>query len=336
MTALQKMSLAEAEYVSLFACSAEVVWLITELTDYGFHFDKIPILPLEHGISWVLGKVDNPNPSVGTNQGIMEMKPDIESKTINEYLEYEAAMNRQLWDNVRSRRSPTNYDEADFDTFHWNKRAENLKRMGHDKVRNRCDDDTSGDMNHESDVDLKEDHEEDGDDGDIFDMWDITVEDVERIRQFLTPNVPDEMDEVIQPLIPQLIHTTPPNDDYVALATKLILDKLLGIKGFSRINKWYQNYVEYLIKMNTISIQDLIIKEKMRSQSETTQTVFALKLPVLKTGDYDLWSMRMEKYITHTDYALWEVIVNGDAPAIASASAGIEGPIPLKTAETKA
>ncbi|GJX20560.1 ribonuclease H-like domain-containing protein, partial [Tanacetum coccineum] len=71
----------------------------------------------------------------------------------------------------------------------------------------------------------------------------------------------------------------------------------------------------------------------MESQSETTQTVSALKLPILKTGDYDLWSMRMEQYLTHTDYALWEVIVNGDAPAVASASA--EGPIPPKIAEQK-
>ncbi|GJY04649.1 hypothetical protein Tco_0370589 [Tanacetum coccineum] len=71
----------------------------------------------------------------------------------------------------------------------------------------------------------------------------------------------------------------------------------------------------------------------MESQSETTQTVSALKLPILKTGDYDLWSMRMEQYLTHTDYALWEVIVNGDALAVASASA--EGPIPPKTAEQK-
>ncbi|GJX51701.1 ribonuclease H-like domain-containing protein, partial [Tanacetum coccineum] len=74
----------------------------------------------------------------------------------------------------------------------------------------------------------------------------------------------------------------------------------------------------------------------MESQSESTQTLSALKLPKLKTGDYDLWSMRMEQYLTHTDYALWEVIVNGDAPAaIASASAGTEGPIPPKTAEQK-
>ncbi|GJV56682.1 hypothetical protein Tco_1457687 [Tanacetum coccineum] len=58
-----------------------------------------------------------------------------------------------------------------------------------------------------------------------------------------------------------------------------------------------------------------------------------LKLPVLKTGDYDLWSMRMEQYLTHTDYALWEVIVNGDAPVVASASD--EGLLPPKTVEQK-
>ncbi|GKB60887.1 ribonuclease H-like domain-containing protein [Tanacetum coccineum] len=42
-------------------------------------------------------------------------------------------------------------------------------------------------------------------------------------------------------------------------------------------------------------------------------------------------SMRMKQYLTYTDYALWEVIMNGDVPAIASAST--EGPIPPKTAE---
>ncbi|GKG30608.1 hypothetical protein Tco_0423096, partial [Tanacetum coccineum] len=73
----------------------------------------------------------------------------------------------------------------------------------------------------------------------------------------------------------------------------------------------------------------------MESQSKTTQTVSALKLLMLKIEDYDLWSMRIEKYLTHTDYTLWEVIVNGDAPAIASASVGIEGPIPPKTVEQK-
>ncbi|GKE26543.1 hypothetical protein Tco_1441927, partial [Tanacetum coccineum] len=70
-----------------------------------------------------------------------------------------------------------------------------------------------------------EDRDEDDDDGDTFDMWDITVEDVEWIRKFF--NVPDEINEIVQPLIPEPIHTTPPNDNYVAPATKFILDEIL-------------------------------------------------------------------------------------------------------------
>ncbi|GJU72384.1 hypothetical protein Tco_1263789 [Tanacetum coccineum] len=37
------MSSAEAEYMSLFACCALVLRLRTHLTDYGFHFEKIPM-----------------------------------------------------------------------------------------------------------------------------------------------------------------------------------------------------------------------------------------------------------------------------------------------------
>nr|GEY37692.1 hypothetical protein [Tanacetum cinerariifolium] len=37
------MSSAEAEYVSLSACCAQVLWMRTQLTDYGFHIDKIPM-----------------------------------------------------------------------------------------------------------------------------------------------------------------------------------------------------------------------------------------------------------------------------------------------------
>ncbi|GJW82240.1 putative ribonuclease H-like domain-containing protein [Tanacetum coccineum] len=68
----------------------------------------------------------------------------------------------------------------------------------------------------------------------------------------------------------------------------------------------------------------------MESQSETTQTVSALKLPVLKTGEYDL-----KVYVNH-DPVVLEVIVNCDSVSpVASASTGVEGPIPPKTAEQK-
>nr|GEY43927.1 retrovirus-related Pol polyprotein from transposon TNT 1-94 [Tanacetum cinerariifolium] len=37
------LSTVEAEYVSLSACCAQVVWMRIQLTDYGFYFNKIPI-----------------------------------------------------------------------------------------------------------------------------------------------------------------------------------------------------------------------------------------------------------------------------------------------------
>nr|GEV99393.1 retrovirus-related Pol polyprotein from transposon TNT 1-94 [Tanacetum cinerariifolium] len=37
------MSFTEVEYVSLSVCCAQVLWMRTQLTDYGFHFDKIPM-----------------------------------------------------------------------------------------------------------------------------------------------------------------------------------------------------------------------------------------------------------------------------------------------------
>nr|GEU91888.1 putative ribonuclease H-like domain-containing protein [Tanacetum cinerariifolium] len=37
------LSTAESEYVSLSACCTQVLWMRTQLTDYGYHFDKIPI-----------------------------------------------------------------------------------------------------------------------------------------------------------------------------------------------------------------------------------------------------------------------------------------------------
>nr|GEU32055.1 retrovirus-related Pol polyprotein from transposon TNT 1-94 [Tanacetum cinerariifolium] len=37
------MSTAEAEYVSLSACCAQVIWMRTQLLDYGFSYNKIPV-----------------------------------------------------------------------------------------------------------------------------------------------------------------------------------------------------------------------------------------------------------------------------------------------------
>ncbi|GKB93873.1 hypothetical protein Tco_0980010, partial [Tanacetum coccineum] len=75
----------------------------------------------------------------------------------------------------------------------------------------------------------------------------------------------------------------------------------------------------------------LLVEQNNEMSREILRKIFMLVLLVIIVST----AMRMEQYLTHTDYALWEVIVNGDAPAIASASAGTEGPIPPKTAEQK-
>ncbi|GJY16397.1 hypothetical protein Tco_0386819 [Tanacetum coccineum] len=100
------------------------------------------------------------------------------------------------------------------------------------------------------------------DDGDMNDSCDITVEDVEKVRKILTPSIytlpnlepivqpymplgvvchkakvvrEEEhdydiplQDHVMQPLTPQSVHITPPDNDYVAPTTNLILNKHLN------------------------------------------------------------------------------------------------------------
>ncbi|GJR57849.1 hypothetical protein Tco_0788536 [Tanacetum coccineum] len=63
--------------------------------------------------------------------------------------------------------------------------------------------------------------------------------------------------------------------------------------------------------------------------------VVAAKLPVLNPGKFKLWKMRIEQYFLMTDYALWEVIVNGDSPPPKRTVDGVEQTYPPTTAEEK-
>ncbi|GJZ31974.1 hypothetical protein Tco_0577021 [Tanacetum coccineum] len=62
--------------------------------------------------------------------------------------------------------------------------------------------------------------------------------------------------------------------------------------------------------------------------------VSTVKLLILKKGEYTLWSMRMEQYLTNTDYSLWKVILNGDGPIqVTTNENGVETKVPPKTAQ---
>nr|GEY67929.1 hypothetical protein [Tanacetum cinerariifolium] len=46
---------------------------------------------------------------------------------------------------------------------------------------------------------------------------------------------------------------------------------------------------------------------------ETAQTTTTVKLPILKQGEYDMWRLRIEQHFQIQDYALWDVIKNGNS-----------------------
>ncbi|GJT97531.1 putative ribonuclease H-like domain-containing protein [Tanacetum coccineum] len=59
-----------------------------------------------------------------------------------------------------------------------------------------------------------------------------------------------------------------------------------------------------------------------------------IKLPILKKGEYDIWAMKMEHYLAHTDYPIWEVIQNGNGPvSITTDTQGQIKVLPPRTAE---
>ncbi|GJX72083.1 hypothetical protein Tco_0309254 [Tanacetum coccineum] len=46
---------------------------------------------------------------------------------------------------------------------------------------------------------------------------------------------------------------------------------------------------------------------------ETAQTNTTTKLPLLEQGEYDMWKLRIEQYFQVQEYALWDVIENGNS-----------------------
>nr|GEX45488.1 ribonuclease H-like domain-containing protein [Tanacetum cinerariifolium] len=46
---------------------------------------------------------------------------------------------------------------------------------------------------------------------------------------------------------------------------------------------------------------------------ESTQSSTTAKLPLLKQGDYEMWRLQIEQYFQIQDYALWNVIENGNS-----------------------
>ncbi|GJX25962.1 ribonuclease H-like domain-containing protein [Tanacetum coccineum] len=71
----------------------------------------------------------------------------------------------------------------------------------------------------------------------------------------------------------------------------------------------------------------------MADQDTPPPTITAMKIPIIKKGEYDIWSMRMRQYICHTYHNLWDIIVNGDLEDEATPSGEQSSPPVPKTAK---
>ncbi|GJS34003.1 putative ribonuclease H-like domain-containing protein [Tanacetum coccineum] len=69
---------------------------------------------------------------------------------------------------------------------------------------------------------------------------------------------------------------------------------------------------------------------------DSAHMVAASKVPMLKPGEFELWRMRIEQYIQMIDYALWEVIENGNTAPKTTVVEGVKKVMPPTTAEEKA
>nr|GEV02757.1 hypothetical protein [Tanacetum cinerariifolium] len=53
--------------------------------------------------------------------------------------------------------------------------------------------------------------------------------------------------------------------------------------------------------------------QRLKDSFYRTRTPFISKIPVLDTGKFEQWQFRIQQYLQHEHYTLWEVIEFGDS-----------------------
>ncbi|GJY57186.1 hypothetical protein Tco_0456301 [Tanacetum coccineum] len=94
------------------------------------------------------------------------------------------------------------------------------------------------------------------------------------------------------------------------ISNSLIADSLLKTKSCEEKTKTKRQNLSKAT--NPLQAKELLQIKEMADQDTPPPTITAMKIPIIKKGEYDLWSMRMRQYICHTDHNMWDIIVNGD------------------------
>ncbi|GJS64783.1 ribonuclease H-like domain-containing protein [Tanacetum coccineum] len=96
-----------------------------------------------------------------------------------------------------------------------------------------------------------------------------------------------------------------------------------------------------LLKLYGLSMQNHVMAMKALASpkancicNDKSIPVMVDSLPKTVMGEYDIWAMKMEHYLAHTDYPIWEVIQNGNGPvSITTDTQGQIKVLPPRTAE---
>ncbi|GJX95778.1 putative reverse transcriptase domain-containing protein, partial [Tanacetum coccineum] len=115
-----------------------------------------------------------------------------------------------------------------------------------------------------------------------------------------------------------------------------------GVIHFGKRGKLNPRYIrpfKIIAKVGTVAYR-IELPEQLsrvhRSDDEIPppHTVSTIKLPILKKGEYDIWAMKIEHYLSHTDYPIWEVIQKGNGHvSVSTDTNGVIKVLPPKTAE---
>ena len=69
---------------------------------------------------------------------------------------------------------------------------------------------------------------------------------------------------------------------------------------------------------------------------DSAHMMAASKVPMLKPNEFEIWRMRIEQYIQMINYALREIIENGNSlPKTTTSAEGVTTLVPITSAKTK-
>ncbi|GJU29102.1 hypothetical protein Tco_1172691 [Tanacetum coccineum] len=91
--------------------------------------------------------------------------------------------------------------------------------------------------------------------------------------------------------------------------------------NISSRNEMPQNNIQWLADEECNRFKKLGLRSDDKIPPPTQQaphTVSTIKFPILTKDEYDIWAMKMEHYLSHIDYPIWEVIQKGNGPVTVS------------------